>query len=135
MRRLVMSAVLLLGRRDARLCRRPVTEGRLNEAAPPLGAEPVAVAADGQHVAVVQEPVELAPFERAIGLVGQMEAKQGGSAPAKSAAAQSQSASELGHSSVACTSFGSKSIFWVKKYFSVLPVHASLGSHRQTLEF
>lgn len=38
--------------------RRPVTDGRPDEAAVSLGAEPVAVAADGQHVAVVQEPVE-----------------------------------------------------------------------------
>ena len=38
--------------------RRPVTGGRLDETALSLGAEPVAVAADGQHVAVVQEPVE-----------------------------------------------------------------------------
>ena len=38
--------------------RRPVTGGRLDEAALALGAEPVAVAADGQHVAVVQQPVE-----------------------------------------------------------------------------
>jgi hypothetical protein len=37
--------------------RRPVTGERL---ALSLGAEPVAVAADGQHVAVVQEPVEIA---------------------------------------------------------------------------
>lgn len=38
--------------------RRPVTGGRLDEAALALGAEPVAVAADRQHVAVVQQPVE-----------------------------------------------------------------------------
>ena len=38
--------------------RRAVTGGRLDEAALSLGAEPVAVAADRQHVAVVQEPVE-----------------------------------------------------------------------------
>jgi hypothetical protein len=38
--------------------RRPVAGGRFCEAALSLGAEPVAVAADGQHVAVVQEPVE-----------------------------------------------------------------------------
>jgi hypothetical protein len=34
--------------------------GRLDEAALSLGAEPVAVAADGQHVTVVQGPVEIA---------------------------------------------------------------------------
>jgi hypothetical protein len=39
--------------------RRPVTGGRLDEAALSLGAEPVAVAPDGQHMTVVQEPVEL----------------------------------------------------------------------------
>lgn len=39
--------------------RRAVTGGRrLDEAALPFGAEPVTVAADSQHVAVVQEPVE-----------------------------------------------------------------------------
>ena len=39
--------------------RRAVTGGRrLDEAALALGSEPVAVAADRQHVAVVQEPVE-----------------------------------------------------------------------------
>lgn len=39
--------------------RRAVTGGRrLDEAAFALGAEPVAVAADRQHMAVVQEPVE-----------------------------------------------------------------------------
>src|SRR5947209_13502590 len=38
--------------------RRPVTGGRLDEAALSLGAEPVAVAPDGQDVTVVQEPVE-----------------------------------------------------------------------------
>lgn len=39
--------------------RRAVTGGRhLDEAAFALGAEPVAVAADRQHVAVMQEPVE-----------------------------------------------------------------------------
>ena len=38
--------------------RRAVSGGRLDEAALSLGAEPVAVAADRQHVAVVQEPVE-----------------------------------------------------------------------------
>ncbi|MGF6430831.1 hypothetical protein AB7M47_008252 [Bradyrhizobium elkanii] len=35
---------------------RAVTGGLLDEAALSLGAEPIAVAADGQHVAVVQEP-------------------------------------------------------------------------------
>ena len=38
--------------------RRAVSGGRLDEAALSLGAEPVAVAADRQYVAVVQEPVE-----------------------------------------------------------------------------
>jgi hypothetical protein len=38
--------------------RRLVTGERLDETALSLGAEPVAVAADGQDVAVVQEPVE-----------------------------------------------------------------------------
>ncbi len=39
--------------------RRAVTGGRrLDEATLPFGAESVAVTADGQHVAVVQEPVE-----------------------------------------------------------------------------
>ncbi len=37
---------------------RSVTGGRPDEATLSLGAEPVAVAANGQHVAVVQEPVE-----------------------------------------------------------------------------
>jgi hypothetical protein len=45
--------------------RRAVTGGRrLNEAALPFGAEPVAVAADRQHVAVVQEPIEDCGRER-----------------------------------------------------------------------
>ncbi|MDA9395500.1 hypothetical protein WN73_33800 [Bradyrhizobium sp. CCBAU 45394] len=37
--------------------RRAVSGGRLDEAALALGAEPVAVAADSQHVTVVQEPI------------------------------------------------------------------------------
>jgi hypothetical protein len=44
--------------------RRPVTDGRLDEAARPLGAESIAVAADGQHVAVMQKPVEGCVHER-----------------------------------------------------------------------
>jgi hypothetical protein len=45
------------GREGGGADRRPVTSGRLDEAALSLGAEPVAIAADGQHIAVVQEPV------------------------------------------------------------------------------
>lgn len=36
-----------------------VSSGHLDEAALLVGAEPVAAAADGQHVVVVQEPVEV----------------------------------------------------------------------------
>jgi hypothetical protein len=51
--------------------RRAVTGGRrLDEAALPLGAEPVAVAADSQHVAVVQEPVEDRGGDHGIGELG-----------------------------------------------------------------
>ncbi len=38
--------------------RKPITDGRLDEAALSIRAEALAIAADGQHVAVVQEPVE-----------------------------------------------------------------------------
>ena len=48
----------MAGRREAEPNRRPVTGGRLDEAALSLGAEPVTIAADRQHVAVMQEPVE-----------------------------------------------------------------------------
>ena len=38
--------------------RKAVTGGRLDQSAPSLGAQPIAVASDRQHVAVMQEPVE-----------------------------------------------------------------------------
>src|SRR5215475_6241597 len=50
--------------------RRAVSGGRVDEAALSLGAEPVAVAADGQHVAVVQEPVEDRSGDHQIGEYG-----------------------------------------------------------------
>lgn len=50
--------------------RRAVSGGRFDEAALSLGAEPVAVAADGQHVAVVQEPVKDRSGDHRIGEQG-----------------------------------------------------------------
>jgi len=46
--------------------RRPVAGGRLDEAALSLGAEPVAIAADGQHMAVVQSRSRIAVATTAV---------------------------------------------------------------------